>query len=561
MPRWLAALLVYVLLTPVMVSPVTHLTRLGASTYGGDALWATWTLGWNNHVVLDGASSYFDANIFYPARRTLARNEHLFGLALVTLPVFAATRNALLAYDVVWLASFPLCGLAAFGLASLVARGFLPRLLAGLVYAFAFWRYARVMHIQYLWTFGLPLTLWIMHRWWLVQRRGQVAAWVAVMLLQTLTSWYFAVLCLLSNVLWQCWLAVSRRPADRAGAPGGTTVTVDWLRTLVLLGTAWAVILAVLWWFARPYFALPPGHPEEALIHAAGWRTYLAPPRATLTGQWLLDWGVQLPPWSFETTNFLGFIPLALSIVGLVGSRRLERESQQSRWRVLRRLGRSWRRCYRCATAARSVRSGGFAWIPFGLRAQLPRHAIVPRTARRRAGLAVRRAAASSGRRRRSRQRFKYGRLVLLIALPLVLLETRPLAYDFGRPHEVRIPRVYVLLHDLPPGPVLSLPAFPVPPTNWFDADYMLYSTVHWKPIMNGYSRTTPPGHVARMQSVAAFPAPEALALLRKLGVRYVVTHARRYGVDLRPAVETALRSPDVELLARDGEDYLWRVK
>ena len=559
MPRWLAALLVYVLLTPVMVSPVTHLTRLGASTYGGDALWATWTLGWNNHVVLDGASSYFDANIFYPARRTLARNEHLFGLALVTLPVFAATRNALLAYDVVWLASFPLCGLAAFGLASLVARGFLPRLLAGLVYAFAFWRYARVMHIQYLWTFGLPLTLWIMHRWWLVQRRGQLAAWVAVMLLQTLTSWYFAVLCLLSNVLWQCWLAVSRRPADRAGAPGGTTVTVDWLRTLVLLGTAWAVILAVLWWFARPYFALPPGHPEEALIHAAGWRTYLAPPRATLTGQWLLDWGVQLPPWSFETTNFLGFIPLALSIVGLVGSRRLERESQQSVVAFFVALALV-AAVLSLGPSAAAVRSGGFDWMPFGLLAQLPGMQAF-RAPARFALLVVLSVAVLAAAGGEVLLRFRYGRLVLLIALPLVLLETRPLAYDLGRPHEVRIPRVYVLLHDLPPGPVLSLPAFPVPPTNWFDADYMLYSTVHWKPIMNGYSRTTPPGHVARMQSVAAFPAPEALALLRKLGVRYVVTHARRYGVDLRPAVETALRSPDVELLARDGEDYLWRVK
>ena len=63
------------------------------------------------------------------------------------------------------------------------------------------------------------------------------------------------------------------------------------------------------------------------------------------------------------------------------------------------------------------------------------------------------------------------------------------------------------------------------------------------------------------MEAVASFPSPEAIATLRSLGVRYVVTHAQRYGVDLRPAIAAALSNPDVELLARNGEDYLWRVR
>jgi hypothetical protein len=210
--------------------------------------------------------------------------------------------------------------------------------------------------------------------------------------------------------------------------------------------------------------------------------------------------------------------------------------------------------------SAAAVRSGRFDWTPFGLLAHLP--GMQPFRAPARfallvvLSLTVLTAAGATLVLRRP-----YGRALLWLAVPLVLLETRPIAYDIGRPHEVVIPGVYAFLRDLPPGPVLSLPAFTVPPENWFDADYMLYSTVHWKPIMNGYSRTPPPGHLGRMEAVASFPAPEAMTVLRSLRVRYVVTHARRYGVDLRSNVGAAFRSPDVELLARDGEDYLWRLK
>jgi hypothetical protein len=295
------------------------------------------------------------------------------------------------------------------------------------------------------------------------------------------------------------------------------------------------------------------------LVNVAGWRSYLAPPRATLFGQWLQTHGVRLPPWNFETTNFLGFTALLLAAIGIAAAWRSTLHVSQRAIAffaalaivaVILSLGPS----------AGAVRTGSFDWTPFGLLAHAP--GMRPfRAPARFALLVVLALSMLSAAGAAHVARWRQGRLLLVLAALLVLLETRPVAYDIGRPHLVQIPRVYVMLRDLPPGAVLSLPAFSVPPENWFDADYMLFSTVHWKPIMNGYSRTPPPGHLERMEAVASFPSPEAIATLRSLGVRYVVTHAFRYGVNLRPAIEAAHHSPDVALLARDGGDYLWRVK
>ena len=80
---------------------------------GGDARLIIWTLAWDNHALMDGVRSLFDANIFYPARNALAYSEHLFGISVFTLPIYAATRNPVLAYNIVWLLSYALAALTA----------------------------------------------------------------------------------------------------------------------------------------------------------------------------------------------------------------------------------------------------------------------------------------------------------------------------------------------------------------------------------------------------------------------------------------------------------------
>ncbi len=59
---------------------------------------------------------------------------------------------------------------------------------------------------------------------------------------------------------------------------------------------------------------------------------------------------------------------------------------------------------------------------------------------------------------------------------------------------------------------------------------YMVYSTLHWKPMVNGYAGIEPQGYVRIQQQMMTFPSEEFLGLLRAVGVRHIVVHRRGYG-------------------------------
>jgi hypothetical protein len=70
----------------------------------------------------------------------------------------------------------------------------------------------------------------------------------------------------------------------------------------------------------------------------------------------------------------------------------------------------------------------------------------------------------------------------------------------------------------------------------------MLYSTAHWRPLINGYSDHIPPDFRAMVVPLSSFPNPESFAILKQLRARYVVFHLnlydRRAVVDLRARIE-----------------------
>jgi hypothetical protein len=148
----------------------------------------------------------------------------------------------------------------------------------------------------------------------------------------------------------------------------------------------------------------------------------------------------------------------------------------------------------------------------------------------------------------------------LLAVLALAgLAESYVIDFPGGRPEREPIPLVYRRLATLPTGPVLSLPTYRFAPDNFHEADYLLFSTVHWHPIVNGFGRHEPPTHMARMEVLQRFPAPESVAELRRIGVRYVVLHPRRASA-LAEAADAAARVPGIRLLAHDGDDFLLEI-
>src|SRR5947209_19890567 len=59
----------------------------------------------------------------------------------------------------------------------------------------------------------------------------------------------------------------------------------------------------------------------------------------------------------------------------------------------------------------------------------------------------------------------------------------------------------------------------------------MYYSTLHWKPIANGFSGFIPPSYERITERVQGFlPDTDALDLLAREGITHLVVHADRLG-------------------------------
>jgi hypothetical protein len=113
--------------------------------------------------------------------------------------------------------------------------------------------------------------------------------------------------------------------------------------------------------------------------------------------------------------------------------------------------------------------------------------------------------------------------------------------------------------------PRTALAEFPLhsPDRIYLNAGYVLASTVHWTPLVNGYSGFTPPAFVERAELLRHFPDEAAIALLHELRVSHVVVHLGRYRSPRRERVEERLAArPELELLETgpDGE-RLYRLR
>jgi hypothetical protein len=71
---------------------------------------------------------------------------------------------------------------------------------------------------------------------------------------------------------------------------------------------------------------------------------------------------------------------------------------------------------------------------------------------------------------------------------------------------------------------VRALVDLPIRPS-WKETEAMYYSTLHWKPIANGYSGYIPPSHGEITSRLRRIPDREGLALLRGLGISHLVVH------------------------------------
>jgi len=84
-------------------------------------------------------------------------------------------------------------------------------------------------------------------------------------------------------------------------------------------------------------------------------------------------------------------------------------------------------------------------------------------------------------------------------------------------------------LIGLPWGPVVAFPYFAGARDRDRHTEYMLMSTFHWKPLLNGYSDYIPTRAFEDAQVLATFPSMNAWSVMRARGARYVLVYWQSY--------------------------------
>ena len=208
--RPLSTLLLYALLTLLYLYPLPF--HLGdPASIAPDMFQNLWNFWWVKKALLDlHTSPYWTDYIFYPTGTSLAFQSLSPYNALLAIPL-QAIGNRIVAYNLLYLASFALAGLGGYLLAFHFVRERYPAFLAGFIYAFSPYHFSRVMHINIASIQWIPLYALFLFR--LRERPTWThAVGAAVFLaLTAMCSWYYLIFLAIFSVIYLLYYGVADR--------------------------------------------------------------------------------------------------------------------------------------------------------------------------------------------------------------------------------------------------------------------------------------------------------------------------------------------------------------
>ena len=495
-----------------------------------------WTLAWVCRTIVRAPLHLFDANVFHPARLTLAGSDHLLGALPVAGPVYWLTGNPVATVNAVVLASFPLAGVAAFALVAAATGNGWAGLLAGFVYAFVPWRTHSFVPVQTFTIQYLPLALLALTAYLRQGRRWLLVAGLAALVLQLLVAYYVAYAALVTLVVWLAVVALAERglPARR------------WLAVGVGFVAALAIVGALSW----PYLLRRDAGAIRAYGGALGTAT-------------LVDW---LGPGLLDrrANVFLGIVPLGLALVAAMPPFGADRRFRRALGGFLAVAVTGWLLCLGSHVQLGGVRIPlPYSWLAAivpgfsSMRIALRFFTVTTLGVAGLAGLGVERV--------RTWLRAPLRAVVVLALVAVTFWEYRPLEWPMPLdpvPTGAAVPEAYRWLaaHG-EDGPLLELPVGWEDSMNGTRAESraMYFSTVHWLPLLNGYTAYPPPSHGLLMRVARQLPEPESVETLVNLaGVRWLLVHMHYVPVAERDAWEAM---PAVALAARFGSDAVFEVR
>ena len=510
----------------------------------GDPLFVTWVMTWvARHLTralagdLGALGAMWDAPIFAPDTNTLAFSEHFVGQAVQALPVYWLTGNPLLAYNLVFLATFVLSGVGAYLLVRELTGSAIGGLVAGALFSVNDFRAASLSHLHTLSAQWLPLAcLGLLHFARTGSRRALAGAALSVIALNTSSGYYllygdpllaaFALVVLARHTAWRArrgWLAVA--------VAGAAVVAVQVPLVLPYLELQrehrfartrgelemYAYTLD-LYWARLPYLA-----PMLALSAASllGWRRKGVGLRwaivffamAGALGLWLSLGPV--PRLHGAPAGLPGLYDLLFTYVpGYSGLRVV------SRFAVVLML-------------ALSVLAGLGA-------------AQLHRAGRLGTGLAVALAA---------------GHLYAQWMGPIPLDTPVPTAgvnqaAAYLRP-TTTLPAVYQVVARTPPSSVLAELPFGEP---GYELRYMYFGLMHQRRLLNGYSGFFPPSYRGRAAVLKDPPAAPEAAWAALGPATHVLVHTGAWDDSRRTTIGSWLEGHGARVLATRGEAVLWQL-
>src|SRR3954468_10967815 len=105
----------------------------------GDPLPQAWQVAWDGHALLHQPLDFFQANVFWPLKNSLAFSDALVGYAPAGV-IGSGPHAAIVRYDLLFLFAYTLAFLGAYLLARELGAGRVGGFVAGAAFAYAPWR-------------------------------------------------------------------------------------------------------------------------------------------------------------------------------------------------------------------------------------------------------------------------------------------------------------------------------------------------------------------------------------------------------------------------------------
>ena len=514
---------------PMAAAPHRH-SRIDNADY----LLNAWAISWVAHQGGTDPLRLFDGNIFWPERRTLAYSEAMIVQGVMAAPVRALGGSPVLAFNTVMLAGFFLTSLA-FGLLAYRwtgswAAAFVTASAAGFnSHLFTRMGQLQAMHVEF-----IALALFGLDRIFTRGRLRDAVTLGAGFALQGLTSIYLLVFTSWAMV----FAGLTRFVTAGRGRRG---------RPAMLAALAAGVALLLLSFYLDAYYRL---HLDQGFARTSADNTGLAGSYTDYLSSvsWVHFWWSRPFVEVSRSINFPGITVLLLAAVA-VASRQVRSDPRVSMCIAI---------AAGCAAVSVAPRLPGYAHVHdlvplfWAVRAQAHIGQVVLLALAVLAGFGV----ASLERRWGARRGWPAAAFVAVVLINAEALRA-PLPY---RPFD-GIPKVYEALRPERGAVVLELPMYERRAA-FANAPYMLNSTSHWKPIVNGYSGFLPASYVRLWTQVQDFPGYDALEIMHRRGITHAVVHEAAFiGMYGRQRFDDIGAVRSLREIAREGDIHIYRLQ